>query len=85
MAGKCPVCGAPMEEGTCGYCGYTEKRSTEQKTYTAGTLQQPQVIQPQIVINNAPQNKAEPTPRVSVNSKGAALLFFWAKNCRKMS
>lgn len=23
MPGKCPQCGAPVENGRCGYCGYT--------------------------------------------------------------
>lgn len=75
MTGKCPVCGAPLEGGTCGYCGYTEKRATEQNTYAAGASHQPQVIQPQIVINTPSQNDTEPTPRVSANSRGAALLL----------
>lgn len=26
MAGKCPVCGAPLNEGICEYCGYSEKK-----------------------------------------------------------
>ena len=25
MAAKCPVCGAPMENNSCGYCGYKEE------------------------------------------------------------
>ncbi len=25
MSGKCPVCGAPMENDVCGYCGYVKK------------------------------------------------------------
>lgn len=23
MMGKCPMCGAPLDSGKCGYCGYT--------------------------------------------------------------
>lgn len=26
MATKCPLCGAPMEENSCGYCGYKDKK-----------------------------------------------------------
>lgn len=26
MDTKCPVCGAPMENESCGYCGYKEKK-----------------------------------------------------------
>lgn len=25
MNGKCPICGAPMENHRCGYCGYEER------------------------------------------------------------
>jgi len=25
MSGKCPICGAPMGNDTCDYCGYTPK------------------------------------------------------------
>lgn len=30
MEMKCPICGAPLSEGKCGYCGYTD-RITVQK------------------------------------------------------
>lgn len=26
METKCPLCGAPMEEGRCGYCGHKEQK-----------------------------------------------------------
>lgn len=50
---KCPVCGAPMEKETCGYCGYVEKKEEQ----VAGTTQQvihTHVVQPQVVITGQP-------------------------------
>lgn len=31
METKCPVCGAPIKEKQCGYCGYTAKEKAEEK------------------------------------------------------
>ena len=31
MAAKCPLCGAPMEEERCGYCGYKDKKTNIQE------------------------------------------------------
>ena len=59
MVAKCPVCGAPMQDDTCGYCGHSEKKTAEPTAYATNVSQQPiqpQVVQPQIVINNPPQN-----------------------------
>lgn len=78
MAVKCPVCGAPMQDNACGYCGHIEKKTTAPTNYTTDFSQQPaqsQVIQPQIVINNLPQNNASFTPGVSRKSKIVALLL----------
>ena len=46
MTGKCPQCGAPIENGNCGYCGYKERKTSESINFS----QQP--AQPQIVFNN---------------------------------
>lgn len=73
MAAKCPVCGAPMENDTCGYCGYVEKKAAEPTAYATNISQQP--IQPQIVINNQPQNNMGFIPGVSKKSKMTALLL----------
>lgn len=70
MASKCPMCGAPMQEGTCGYCGYAEEKTAAN---AADISQQP--IQPQIVINSPPQNINGFTPGVSRKSKSVALIL----------
>ena len=44
MSVKCPNCGAPLENGKCGYCGYVEKKQSPSMEYATQ--------QPQIVFNN---------------------------------
>lgn len=51
MEGKCPVCGAPMENDVCGYCGYKIKKE-EVAPIQANANQQSSAPQPQIIINN---------------------------------
>ena len=51
MAAKCPVCGAPLEGDTCGYCGY--KANTAAPNYSNGYQSQPQ---PQIIVQNVINN-----------------------------
>lgn len=70
MAIKCPVCGAPMESDTCGYCGYIEKTTAEPTPYI-----QQQVVQPQVIINNPSINNMGIIPRISKKSKTVALLL----------
>ena len=83
MAGKCPMCGAPMEGDKCGYCGYAEKKAKESYSYT-NRAPQSQLIPPQpipnsqtsvqqIVINT--QANMGITPGVSRKSKMTALLL----------
>lgn len=70
MAGKCPVCGAPLEGKTCGYCGY--KAESTQTTYNTSNPQ------PQIVVNNVIENNVGiPTyvKLVSSKSKLTALVL----------
>lgn len=33
---KCPICGAPMESATCGYCGYQERREPQPPPPSSG-------------------------------------------------
>jgi len=78
MAIKCPVCGAPMESDTCGYCGYVEKKAAEPTAFANNIPQQPiqpQVIQPQVGISNPTINNIGITPGVSRKSKTVALLL----------
>lgn len=45
MAGKCPMCGAPLDNSKCGYCGYTVTVAAPQ---TAPTLSESPVTQTEI-------------------------------------
>lgn len=49
MAAKCPLCGAPMEDGSCGYCGYKEKKMNAQGNletdFQQGEIPQPHMNQ----------------------------------------
>lgn len=75
---KCPVCGAPMENETCGYCGYIAKKENTQTGCANNISSQPtqqQVIQSQVVFNNLSTNSMGITPGISRKSKTAALLL----------
>lgn len=39
MATKCPLCGAPMEDESCGYCGYKEKTINTQENLETDSQQ----------------------------------------------
>ena len=76
---KCPVCGAPMEADTCGYCGYAEKKAPEM-TVNANPvqtqqIQQPVQMQPQTAFGNPVLTQAGIMPGVSRKSKTTALLL----------
>lgn len=73
MAAKCPVCGAPMQDDTCEYCGHSEKKPIEPTVYATNISQQP--IQPQIIINNPAPNNMGVIPGVSRKNKIVALLL----------
>ena len=73
MADKCPVCGAPMENNRCGYCGYKEK-SALNSTAVAPSSGQP-VGQPQVIINNQAIPNSVVVASVSKKSKMVALLL----------
>lgn len=77
MAEKCPMCGAPLENGTCGYCGYREQVAAPSSSTPSPNHPS---VQPQIVINNQTiQNPQACSPNiipgVSRKSKIAALLL----------
>ena len=87
MAGKCPMCGAPLEGGKCGYCGYVEKKAEDSYANSVPQSQpippqpaSPQPtppaqtpVQPQIIINT--QAHMGITPGISRKSKMTALLL----------
>ena len=81
MSGKCPVCGAPMKNETCEYCGYVEKKA-ESVNQSANSSQQ--TVNPQIIINNNQSNyqqnnyqnnNAFTPPKVSPKSGLTALIL----------
>ena len=76
---KCSACGAPLEGGKCGYCGYVEKN-----TYTPAEVNQipSQPIQPQVVqqhnqmpFNNQQNANLGVMPRISKKNKITALVL----------
>ena len=72
MASKCMMCGAPMEDNSCGYCGFKEKANPS-PTPVSAQMGQP-FAQPQVIIHNQPVSSYE-TPRVSKKNKMVALLL----------
>jgi len=72
MAVKCPVCGAPLEDNKCGYCGY--KEVVQNSTVTPPQAEQP-IIQSQVIINNQTVPNPGFIPAVSGKSKIVALLL----------
>ena len=73
MAAKCPVCGAPMENGSCGYCGYKEENTSNAATIAPPSGQP--AGQPQIIINNQTVSNPVVVPGVSSKNKMVALLL----------
>lgn len=74
---KCSVCGAPMKNDTCGYCGHVEKRTPQSTSYGNEVLQQmvqTQIVQPQVIIANQPMANGI-IPNQSRKSKMVALLL----------
>lgn len=74
MAGKCPMCGAPLENNVCNYCGYSEKASVTENGAYQQSSQSP-IIQPQVIINNMSATNFDFTPGISRKSKITALLL----------
>ena len=76
MTGKCPMCGAPLDNGKCGYCGYTMPVVVPQ---AASTPSKNPVTQTEIHTASpiVMQVSASPTITygVSQNSKTATLLL----------
>lgn len=76
MQTKCPVCGAPLEEGRCGYCGYADRVTIQENDSLNNSFKQTVPLQEQkSVINKPTLNNMEITPGVSRKSKTVALLL----------
>ena len=52
MEKKCPICGAPLEEGKCSYCGYGDSTAVPKAENVNPTLEQKEIGQEQQVINH---------------------------------
>lgn len=78
MEVKCPMCGAPMEDGCCSYCGYIEKKpdniGANVNTASQQTVQ-PQVIQSDMFSNNSASGNSDTTTGESTKGKKAALIL----------
>ena len=73
MAAKCPACGAPMENSSCGYCGYKEKNAQDSEAEVSRAGES--FVQPNIIINNQVLGGQGVVPGVSRKSKTIALLL----------
>ena len=73
MAAKCPVCGAPMENNSCGYCGYKEETIPNSATVPPQPGQP--FVQSQVIINNQNIPNSGVVPGVSKKNKVVALLL----------
>lgn len=74
MEMKCPVCGAPLDEGKCSYCGYADKK--EMPNDEAFTSLYRQVgNEQQVISNSAVLDDMDIIPGVSKKNKTVALLL----------
>ncbi len=58
MEEKCTMCGAPMENGKCSYCGHTVQ--VQSQRIEDATQKQPQ---PQVITNTIPETNSGYKPR----------------------
>lgn len=78
MEVKCPMCGAPIENGHCSYCGYVVKKPDNTETNVNTSSQQTiysQAIQANIVSNNSAPDSSDTGIGVSTKSKTIALIL----------
>lgn len=74
MEVKCPVCGAPLDEGRCGYCGY-ENSAVIQKNENVDQSFEHEEMRQQQVTNNNTLITSGIIPGVSRKSKMVALIL----------
>ena len=77
METKCPICGAPLSDSKCSYCGY-EKREMKQEgeniNFDSGKYETEQ-RKKEDVNGNSMLNNLEIVPGISRKSKTTALLL----------
>ena len=68
---KCPKCGAPMESGTCDYCGFVQQSEETQKD--ASNKRVAAAVITQVFVNNQAATNRDNSSLVSAKSRWLAL------------
>ena len=74
---KCPICGAPLADDKCGYCGYVIREMRRESENTNSGFNQNKIEQrkQEDVIGNPMLNNMGMVPGISRKSKTTALLL----------
>ena len=74
---KCPICGAPLADDKCGYCGYVIREMRRESENTNSGFNQNKIEQrkQEDVIGNPMLNNMGIVPGISRKSKTTALLL----------
>lgn len=77
METKCPICGAPLADGKCGYCGYTARGMEQERENVNSDFKQTEKEQRQQgdVVGGPMLNNMGIVPGISRKSKTTALLL----------
>lgn len=77
METKCPICGAPLADGKCGYCGYATREPVQESENIYSDLGQAEIEQRQQenVVVSPILNSMGIVPGISRKSKTTALLL----------
>lgn len=76
MEMKCPVCGAPLNEGKCNYCGYTGSMEAQKLENQNPIFEQREIGQEQQEINKKTTvHTVNVIPGISKKSKMVTLLL----------
>lgn len=76
MSTKCPVCGAPLDEGKCSYCGYADKAQVQENKNINQLAEPAETEREQPAISSdSSLNHMGITPGISKKSKTTALLL----------
>lgn len=77
METKCPICGAPLADGKCGYCGYVIRKMKQESENIYSNFEQNETEQckQDDVIGDLMFNNMGIVPGISRKSKTTALLL----------